>query len=405
MARPTSKVTNVKVEGPLAPFTAAYESRLRVRGYTSLTIVNELRLLAHLSRWMQNTHVAVSDLTTARLEGFLASRRAAVSHRTCSLGGLAALVDVLVELGLVGEVAPVAPGSSSEVVLAKFHTYLLAERGLAACTAFAYVDRARRFWAACPAGGELADLRAGDITGGVQLEAARVSTGSTQFFVAGLRSFLRFCFVEGLVPTDLSGAALAVTGRRRSLLPQGISSADAAALLRSCDRRRSDGRRDLALLLVLVRLGLRASEVAALTLDDIDWRAGQIVVHGKGHRQDSLPLPGDVGEAVAGYLQRGRPRTTWREVFLRMHAPVGPLGRGGVSSIVRRACRRAGIAPVGAHALRHTLACEMVAAGVPLPEIGQVLRHRSLISTAIYARVDLEELRAVAQPWPGGDLR
>jgi integrase len=158
-------------------------------------------------------------------------------------------------------------------------------------------------------------------------------------------------------------------------------------------------------LLTLLRLGLRAGEVARLTLDDIDWRAGQVVVHGKGRREDRLPLPADVGEAIVGYPQRGRPTTTRREVFLRALAPIGPLGRGGVSSIVRRACRRAGVAPVGAHRLRHTLACELVAARVPLPEIGQVLRQRSIASTAIYARVDLESLRELALPWPGGEQR
>jgi integrase len=158
-------------------------------------------------------------------------------------------------------------------------------------------------------------------------------------------------------------------------------------------------------LAVLLRLGLRASEVARLALDDINWRAGEIVVHGKGGRQDSLPIPWDVGEAIAGYLQRGRPASGRREVFLRALAPAGPLGRGGVSWIVRRACQRAGVPEVGAHRLRHTAAGQMVAAGVPLPEIGQVLRHRSAASTAVYARVDLGALRVLAQPWPGGGQR
>jgi site-specific recombinase XerD len=155
-------------------------------------------------------------------------------------------------------------------------------------------------------------------------------------------------------------------------------------------------------LTTLLRLGLRASEVAGLMLDDIDWRAAEIVVHGKGRRDDRLPLPADVGDAIVGYLHRGRPKTTTRrEVFLRSRAPLAGLGRQGVSSIVYRACARAGVAPVGAHQLRHTLACDMVSAGVPLPEIGEVLRHRSLLSTAIYARVDVEALRGLAQPWPG----
>ena len=295
------------------------------------------------------------------------------------------------------EISASASKSAHELVLAKFGAYLLGERGLSAGTAGAYVERARRFLAGCPPEAKLA----GDVTRAVQREAGRVSIGSTQFFVAGLRGFLRFCVVEGLVGLDLSAAALAVTGRRRSLLPKGISDSDVAGLLGSCDRRRSDGRRDYAVLLVLVRLGLRAGEVAALTLDDIDWRAGDIVVRGKGRRLDRLPLPVDVGEAISGYLRSGRPTTTRRELFLRMLAAVGPLGRGGVSSIVRRACRRAGVAEVGAHQLRHTLACSLVATDAGLIEIGEILRHRGITSTAIYARVDIEKLRSLAQPWPG----
>ena len=409
MSRATSKVTKVAVRGPLAPFTAAYTSRLQEFGYMPLSIVNELRQVAHLSRWMQDVGLGSSDVTMQRFEQFLEPRRAAMGHRGCSLQGLVPLMEVLVERGVVPECAASPPrpvhglSSTREETLAKFHAYLLGERGLAACTAAAYVDRGRRFLAGCAVDGELADLTAVDVTDAVQGEAARVSIGSTQYFVAGVRSFLRFCFLEGLVRTDLSAAALAVTGRRHSFLPKAVSGADAMAILRSCDRRRSQDRRDYAVLLILLRLGLRASEVAALTLGDIDWRAGHIVVHGKGCRQDRLPLPVDVGQALAAYLQRGRPRTTRRELFLRTPAPVGPLGRGGVSSIVRRACRRAGITPVGAHRLRHTMACAMVTAGVPLPEIGLVLRHTDLTSTAIYARVDLDALRSIAQPWPGGE--
>jgi integrase len=214
-----------------------------------------------------------------------------------------------------------------------------------------------------------------------------------------------FCFVEGLLGVDLSQAALVVRGRRASFLPRGISRADARALLDCCDRRRALGRRDYALLLVLLRLGLRRGEVAALTLEDIDWRAGELVVHGKGGREDRLPLPADVGAAIAGYLRRGRPASARRELFLQARAPYAPIAAGTVASTVRRACRRAGIPEVGSHRLRHTMACEMVGAGVPLVRIGQVLRHRSLQSTAIYARVDIDRLRQLAAPWPGGGVR
>jgi len=284
-----------------------------------------------------------------------------------------------------------------------FRGHLLNERGLAQNTATAYVLRAGRFLTWAAADGNVMGLTAGDVTRAVLRESQNVSVGSAQFFVVALRSFLRFCFVEGLLPTDLSAAALAITGRRRSSVPRGISPKDARALLSACDRRQAATRRDYAVILILLRLGLRAGEVANLTLDDIDWRAAEIVVHGKGRRDERLPLPIDVGEAIVGYLQRGRPTTTSRTVFVRRIAPIGPLSRGGVSFIVRRASIRAGPAPLGAHRLRHTLACQMVGAGVPLPEISQVLRHRSLESTANYARVDIEALRGLAQPWPGGE--
>jgi integrase/recombinase XerD len=227
-----------------------------------------------------------------------------------------------------------------------------------------------------------------------------VSVRAAQNFVSGLRAFLRFGFVEGLVGADLSSAALLVTGRRRSSLPRGISKADARALLGACDRRSVLGRRDYTVIILLLRLGLRRGEVAGLRLDDVDWRAGELLVRGKGPREDRLPLPADVGAAIAAYLRRGRPGSDRREVFLRARAPFAPIASGTVSSTVRRACRRAGIAEVGSHRLRHATACEMVAAHVPLERIGQVLRHRSLQSTAIYARVDLAQLRLLAAPWP-----
>jgi integrase len=262
-----------------------------------------------------------------------------------------------------------------------------------------YVDRATRFVAGLAPGG-LAQVTSAEVTAAVLRESAAVSVSATQYFVASLRAFLRFCFVEGLIEIDLSQAALAVTGRRRSSLPRGIAKDEADALLACCDRRTAIGRRDFAVIVTLLRLGLRRGEVAGLRLEDIDWRAGELVVVGKGARLDRLPLPSDVGEAITAYLARGRPASDRRQVFLRARAPFEPIAAGTVASTVRRACRRAGVAEVGSHRLRHTAACEMVAAQVPLAEIAQVLRHRSLQSTAIYARVDLDRLRLLAQPWP-----
>jgi site-specific recombinase XerD len=404
MGAPVSKVCDVRLTGPLAPFAADFRAGLLERGYTPLTVVSVMRLAAHLSRWLEASGLAVADLTGDQVERYVRERRAAGYTAFGSRRGLSSLLAVLAALAVLPADPPAGPLHADDALLASFEQYLLNERALAASTTAAYLARARRFLSGRP-GRSLADLRAGDVTAAVLAESSAVSAGSAQYFVAALRAFLRFCFLEGLTGTDLAGAALAVTGRRRSLLPQGIAAADAEALVASCDRSRPDGRRDYAVLLSLLRLGLRASEVAGLLLDDIDWRAGEVTVHGKGQRDDRLPLPADVGEAIAGYLSGGRPATARREVFLRALAPVGPLGRGAVSSIVRRACARSGIPPAGAHRLRHTVACQMLAAGVPLTEIGQVLRHRAISSTASYARVDLAALRELAQPWPGGPQR
>lgn len=400
MSGPTSKVAEVRVPGPLASFTAAFKTALLGTGYTPLSTVVQLRLMVHLSRWLQARGLSAADLTDERAEEYLADRRAAgysglVTHR-----GLTPLLDLLTSVG-ARPVAVAAQPVRVVPLLASFERYLLVERGLAPCTVQAYLARAGRFVAEYTVDGDVSGLTAVQVTGAVLAEYTAKSVGAGQYYVAALRAFLRFCVVEGLVSADLSAAALAVTGRRSALLPRGISAEDGQALLRSCDRRRAVGRRDYAVLLVLLRLGLRAGEVARLRLEDIDWRAGQIVVRGKGRRDERLPLPADVGAAIVAYLRRGRPMVTVREVFVRAIAPWSPLARGSVSLIVRRACRRAGITPVGAHRLRHGVACAMVAKRVPLAQIGQVLRHSSPITTAGYARVDVDQLRTLARPWPG----
>ena len=217
-----------------------------------------------------------------------------------------------------------------------------------------------------------------------------------------LRSWLRFLYEEGLTANPLAAAVPGVAPWRTNSLPHALDHRAVTQLVHSCDRRTSTGRRDHAILLLLVRLGLRAGEVAALKLDDVDWRQGEIVIHGKADRRERLPLPIDVGEAVAGYLRWSRPRTGSRRLFLRVKAPIVGLSGDGVTRVVHAACRRAGLQLVGAHRLRHTAATEMLRRGGGLVEIGQVLRHRSLLTTAIYAKVDSATLQGLARHWPGG---
>jgi integrase/recombinase XerD len=402
MAGPTSRVSRVLMTGPLAPFADVYRAELYRRGYTVRSAVCELRQVARFSRWLEAGGLTVADASETGVEEFLAWQRAEGRYRShWSRPGLRCLLDVLRGLGVLAAEG-VAPGSPTDVLLARFERYLLVERGLAAGPVAVYLACVRRFVEGLAPDRGIAGLVAGDVTAAVLRESEIVSVSAAQNFVSGVRWFLRFCFIEGLVECDLSRAALLVRGRSRSSLPRGISTADARALLDCCDRRQALGRRDYAIIITLLRLGLRRGEVAGLRLDDIDWRAGELVVRGKGAREERLPLPADVGEAIAAYLRRGRPQSSRREVFLRSKAPYEAIASGTVASTVRRACRRAGISEFGSHRLRHTAACEMVKANVPLVRIGQVLRHRSLQSTAIYARVDVERLRSLAVPWPGG---
>jgi integrase/recombinase XerD len=244
-----------------------------------------------------------------------------------------------------------------------------------------------------------------EVRGFVVEVCPRLGRRAAQLTVVALRALLRFLHLEGVLERSLAGAVPSVAGWRLSGLPKRLEPGAVDALLDSCDRSAVIGLRDLAILTVLARLGLRAGEVAALSLEDIDWRAGELIVRGKGARSERLPLPDDVGEAIVGYLRDGRPATAQdRAVFVRVRAPHHRLSPGGVTFVVRAAARRAGLGLVHAHRLRHTAASEMLRCGATLPEVGQVLRHRHASSTAIYAKVNREALRQIARPWPGAVL-
>jgi site-specific recombinase XerD len=281
------------------------------------------------------------------------------------------------------------------------------ERGLANATVINYVPFIRCFLQnrfgkdRVP----LSRLSAGDVVNFVQHQAPRLHLKRAKLLTTALRSFLRYALYRGDISLDLAAAVPAVANWSMTTIPRAIAANQVRRLLARIDRRTATGRRDYAILLLLARLGLRSCEVAFLELDDIDWKSGRLLVSGKGGQRTELPLPTDVGEAIVEYLQRGRPRSTCRRVFLRAKAPIrGFVNAKAIGSIVQHAIEHTGIdAPTkGTHQFRHALATEMLRHGASLAEIGELLGHRSAETTKIYAKVDLIALRTLALPWPGG---
>jgi integrase/recombinase XerD len=396
-------VRGVRMTGPLAPYADGLAGELARLGFTEMSARAQLGLAAHLSRWLAGADLGAADLTASVAESYLAARRSAGYTAYLTLKALAPLLGYLRELGVAPAAVIAAPVIPAQALLERYRCYLLAERGLREKVARGYVDSVRPFVAAHAGGGEagLRDLAAGDVTAFMTAESRRLAPKTVQRLATALRSLLRFWHVEGLVSGPLDRAVPRVANRRAAL-PQGLEPAQVQALLASCDREAADGRRDLAMLTLLARMGLRAGEVAGLRLDDIDWRRGEITIAGKGNRRDRLPLPADAGEVVAAYLRDGRPATALdRSVFIRVKAPHRGLTPGGVTQAVAAAARRAGLGTIYAHRLRHSAATAMLASGGSLAEIGQVLRHRRPHTTAAYTKVNVEALRALARPWPG----
>jgi integrase len=396
------KVLRSFVRGPLEPHVEGFAEELLRQGYSRSSAEQHVCFIAHLDRWMQAEGVGLGDLDGQVLECYLAERRAAGYREYRSVKALRPLLDYLVPLGAV-PVPREVPLGPVEELLARYRGWLLRERGLTGGTVRGYVDCARPFVATRLRGDvlELTGLTAADVTGFVRTTCPGRAVGSAKLIVCALRSLLGWLHVTGQVPVSLAAAAPSVAGWRLSGLPKGLEPAELRRLLASCDRRTATGRRDFAVMLLLARMGLRAGEVAGLGLDDIDWRRGELVIVGKGNRSERLPLPDEIGGAIAAYLRRGRPADAeGRSVFVRVHAPHRRLTTSGVTMIVFDGAQRAGLPKMHAHRLRHTAATAMLRGGGTLAEVGQVLRHRSAMSTAIYAKVDHAALAVLARPWP-----
>lgn len=390
------------VSGPLAPFAAGYASWLTSRAYSPSAAADRLYQFDQLSRWLAREGLAVGELTGEQAERFTQARRAAGLVSWSSPCSVALPLGYLRRLGAAPAPEPVRSVGPLEELVADYGRYLSIERGLCDHTVLdAYGPAARLFlseWDSAN-GLDLERVSAAQVSSFLARECPKRSVSGARDLVCALRSLLRYLHLAGLIEAPLVWAVPSVADLRDRTLPRGLDRSVVRRLLASCDRRRLVGRRDFAILLLLTRLGLRAGEVAAITLDDIDWRVGMLLVHGKGSREDALPLPTDVGEAIVSYLRR-RPRCECRALFLRVTAPRQGLNRCTVAWVVRAACDRAALPRVGAHRLRHTAATQMLQAGASLPEIGQILRHREQKTTAIYAKVDHAALRALARPWP-----
>jgi len=302
-----------------------------------------------------------------------------------------------------------SPPSRSEVrrldrceLLVRYRDHLVREKGLAYSTVAGYQTVARQFLDAfvrqTDAG--LSQLRAKFVTEFVIDAAEHRPTGTTKHRVTALRSLLRFLHLDGRAP-NLVGVVPKVAGWRGAGLPRGLQPGEFERLLQGCDVESASGRRDRAMLMLVGRLGLRVGELVRLDLGDIDWRRAEVTVRGKALRDERLPLPSDVGEALAEYILRGRGGAPLGPVFVCVGDRADrPWTTKAVRSALEAACRRVGLPPVRPHALRHMAAVDMLRAGASLIEVAQVLRHRSLSTTAIYTKVDIAPLRALARPWP-----
>ncbi len=389
--------------GPLDELVGGFLAELVELGYAPRSCEAQSRLARHLSRWLATEGLGAGDLTEQAVVRFVAARRAMTSKMR-SQRALVPLLTYLRRLGLTPTAPVVVATAPTEVVLERFTLHLSNERALAPATVRSYLSQVRPFLAAHPGhAGRWESLTARQVTAYVTARAAGQRPRSVQVGANALRSLLRWMWRQGLVASPLaeavgSVAAPTTTAPRKALSPGEVRDLFAALPIDGPARLR-----DEAVLVLMLRLGLRAGEVAALRLEDIDWRAGLVSVHGKRGRLDQVPLPVDVGKSLVVYLQRGRPATTaHREVFIGLDAPRRPLGSAAVTCIASRALARAGVAgPRGAHRLRHSVACGVLAAGGGMAEAGQLLRHSSATATAIYAKADLTALAGPARPWPG----
>lgn len=403
------KLLGTHVDGPLADYTAGFMAALKGQGFADWSATSYQGLMAHLSRWLVQNEWRPCDLTPSRIEDFVAERRRlGYAKGRSTLGMVGVLATYLRAIGVIPAEKPVVPYTRQGHVVQAFAAYLATQRGLTASTIKRYQAVVEKFLVGIEIGGQEPSwalfVSSEQVNLFLQAQVKSLQPGSFHNVMVALRSFFRFAFIREWIPQPMDAVLLPAPGwHDRAPLRSTLAAEEVAMLMQSCDPTTAGGVRDLAVLLLLARLGLRAGEVAQLVLEDIDWRQGTVHVRGKGRRHDDLPLPSDVGGAIAAYCQQHRVTSDNRRIFLHLRAPHQELTATGISSIVTQACRRGGLTPFGAHRLRHQAAWAMRQAGAPLWEIGRVLRHRRVVTTAHYAKPTVAETRVVARPWIGGE--
>lgn len=394
-------------EGPITPYLEGFANSLIATGYTAWWIHRQVLLGAGFSQWLGRKAVALQDMTSDHLTRYLQHRARRLRPRRDDHGVLTHLLGFLRREGMVPEETTAVPTPCSvDHFVHAYEVYLREQRALTTATVVNYVPFVHAFLEHRFGAGlaKLSCLSAADVVDFVRHQAPRLHRKRAKLMTTALRSFLNYARFCGDVDVDLAAAVPVVPNWSMASIPRAIGPAQVRQLLASIDRRTALGRRDYAIVLLLAKLGLRSGEVASLQLDDIDWKAGQLSVHGKSGYRNKLPLPADVGKAIAAYLKSGRPPSTSRSVFLRARARVcGFQGGCTVGSIVRHRLQRSDVdAPTfGAHQFRHGLATEMLRGGASLGEIGDLLGHRHPQTTMIYTKVGIQALRKLALPWPG----
>ena len=393
--------------GPHGQHVERYAARLVEESLARHGTWRCLNVVSGFLGWIAGRRCKLVDIDEHMVERYLQHRAGRQSIQPGDRAGLKRWLSVLRDEGAIAPAA-LPPLTPHDRIFKEFEDYLRTERGLSPRSIIRHLPIIRRFLhEVCPAGvDDLCKIGQESVIGYIERHARDWSPKTGKVMCWSLRAFLRYLHHRGLNPRALAGCVPSIRRWKLATLPTYLPTGQVQKALDGCNRATAMGRRDYAILMMLAKLGLRADEVATLTLDDIDWRAGEMHVRAKGRQRARMPMPPDVGAAVVAYLRNGRPKSPCRRLFVRTLAPhVGFASGSVITWIAKTALDRAGVrdcAHRGAHIFRHSLATDLLRSGATLTEIGQLLRHESHDSTRIYAKVDIEALRTLSLPWPGG---